>query len=148
MAYLEVQPDASRVRLLNAGHMPPLLIQRGGIRQMPKGGPALGLMPDAPYTEQVIDLDTDDLLLVYSDGLTEARNENGAFFEDRLRPLLPKLRGLSAEAAGRLLIAEVDRFVGDARPSDDLSLVLLKRCPSSRPALKSAPVPHESMGQS
>ena len=140
MAYLEVQPDASRVRLLNAGHMPPLLIQRKGVRKMPKGGPALGLMPDAPYTEQHIDLDTDDLLLVYSDGLTEARNEHGAFFEDRLRPLLPKLRGLSAEAAGRLLIAEMDRFVGDARPSDDLSLVLLKRLPPHPVLEKALPV--------
>ncbi|HMB93018.1 MAG TPA: PP2C family protein-serine/threonine phosphatase, partial [Rhodothermales bacterium] len=107
MAYLEVQPDASRVRLLNAGHMPPLLIQRGGVRKMSKGGPALGLMPDAPYTEQHIDMAAGELLLVYSDGLTEARNEQGAFFEDRLRTLLPKLRGLSAEGAGRLLLAEV-----------------------------------------
>lgn len=68
------------------------------------------------------------LLLVYSDGLTEARNEKGEFFGDqRLLELLLDMKGSSAEAAGARLVAAVDRFVGEARPNDDLSLILLKR---------------------
>ena len=69
------------------------------------------------------------------DGLTEAGNEEGDLFgEERLQELLPELRSLSAEAAGSRLLAAADRFIGEARLSDDLSLVLLKRSGS-----KSAP---------
>ncbi len=65
---------------------------------------------------------------VYSDGLTEAMNEEGDFCgEQLLLEILPKCQNLSTEAIGKCLLAEVDRFVGDAPVSDDLSLVLLKR---------------------
>jgi serine phosphatase RsbU (regulator of sigma subunit) len=70
-------------------------------------------------------------LLVYSDGLTEARNRSNEFFGDeRLLALATQLRGLPAEAAGARLVSEVERFTGDQRWSDDLSLVLARRAPA------------------
>ncbi len=141
LVYLEVEPGAGRVRLLNAGHLPPIAALADGIRELPRGAPALGLTPEAAYAEQHITLDPGDLLLVYSDGLTEARNEAGDFFgPHRLAKLLPLLRGMSAEAAGRRLLSALDRFVGEARPSDDLSLVLLRRLPSASEAAPVGPV--------
>ncbi len=135
LIYLELEPENGRVRLLNAGHLPPLAVHEDAREELPRGAPALGLTPDAAYTEQSITLAEGDLLLVYSDGLTEARNEAGDFFgPHRLAKLLPLLRGMSAEAAGRRLLAALERFVGEARPSDDLSLVLLKRLPPAQPA--------------
>jgi len=128
LIYLELKPDSGLVRVLNAGHLPPIALQGNTFKQMPLGSIVLGIMPGSTYNEQLIELHPGDLLLVYSDGLTEASNEQGDFFEEqRLLELLPKLQGLSAEAAGERLLAEVEQFVGDAPYSDDLSLVLLKR---------------------
>lgn len=129
LAYLEFQPDSDFVRVLNAGHFPPIAIrENGAIEEMPKGTMALGISADANYGEQQIELAKGDLLLIYSDGVTEARNTDGEFFgEQRLRDLLPALAGLSPKQTGAKLLAEVDRFVGDARANDDLSLVVLKR---------------------
>jgi sigma-B regulation protein RsbU (phosphoserine phosphatase) len=88
----------------------------------------LGALPDSVYAEQRIEIEPGELLLIYSDGLTEARNEGGEFFgEERLLALLPGLRTLSVADAGSRLLAEVESFVGEERYSDDLSLALLKR---------------------
>ncbi len=128
LVYLEVAPNESEVRVLNAGHLPPIAVHLERIEEMPRGAPALGLMPRVTHTEQRIRIEPGDLLVVYSDGVTEARNEYGWFFDDdRLLALLPKLRGHSAEAAGERILDAVDRFTGDARPHDDLSLIVLKR---------------------
>lgn len=137
LVYLEVEPDDGQIRVLNAGHMPPLAVRKDRIDEMQRGAPAIGLMAKAPFSEQCITLQANDLLIVYSDGLTEARNEYGMFFEEeRLKKILSELHGMSAEAVGTRLLAEVKHFVGDARPSDDLSLVVLKRLPSASALLE------------
>lgn len=128
LIYLELRADAGLVRILNAGHLPPISLQSSTLHKLERVAPALGIIPVATYAEQHIELHVGDLLLVYSDGLTEARNEKGEFFGDqRLLELLLDMKGSSAEAAGAGLVAAVDRFVGEARPNDDLSLILLRR---------------------
>lgn len=128
LVYLELRPGSGRVRVLNAGHLPPMVLRYDSFTEMPRGSPALGIHPEASYHDQSIELKPDDLLLVYSDGLTEARNEQGEFFGDqRLHKLLAKSQELSAEAVGTHLMTEVNDFIGDARLSDDLSLLILKR---------------------
>ncbi len=128
LVYFELQADSNRVRLLNAGHLPPLILKDYKLAEMPHGGAALGVLAEANFAEQEIDLQRNEVLLVYSDGVTEARNEAGEFFgEQRLAALLPALTGLSATETGVRILVEIDRFVGDARAHDDLSLVVLKR---------------------
>ncbi len=128
LLYLELQSDSGIIRFLNAGHMPPIAMKGANIYEMPKGEPALGIIPEQAYTEQQIELQPKELFLVYSDGLTEARNEQGEFFgEKRLMDLLPKLSRLSSEEAGNRILAEIDHFTGEARPNDDLSMVILRR---------------------
>jgi len=140
LVYLEIEPETGQVRLLNAGHLPPLVVHADSIEEMPKGAPALGLVRQAVYTEQRVELAPGDLLVVFSDGLTEARDEHKEFFGDeRLQALLPLLRGLSAEAAGLRLLDAVEQFAGEARPHDDLSMVVLKRL--TVPARLPAPSP-------
>jgi hypothetical protein len=145
MAYLEIQPDRDEVALLNAGHLPPLRVARDHITELPKGAPAIGLMAGSRYEEQSVRLDPGDLLVIYSDGLTEARNARGEFFgRERFNMVLRHCWGRSAEYAGQALLAEVDRFVGEARPSDDLSLIVLRRTPHFEPATpepRSTPLP-------
>ena len=98
------------------------------VRVAPNGAMALGMFPEAIFSEQHVELADGDALVVFSDGLTEAMNGNDEFFgDDRLRAGLPVLAGMSAEALGTRVVAAVDEFVGDRRPHDDLSLVVLRR---------------------
>ena len=134
MVYLELEPESGTVRLVNAGHFPPLVMRGETVRELDKGAPALGLMSEAAYEQQQITLEPGDWLIVYSDGLTEARDEEGMFFgRERLLALLPLLHERTAEATGGRLLTAVDRFVGEARPSDDLSLLVLRYMPHGSP---------------
>ena len=128
LVYAELAPGGGTVRLINAGHLPPLIVRKSGIAQSVKGGPALGLMPGAEFREETVELDPGDLILFYSDGLVEARNESGEFFgEDRLRAVLSSSSRLTSGRIGEELLAAVDRFRGEARAHDDLTLLVLKR---------------------
>ncbi|MDX9757709.1 MAG: PP2C family protein-serine/threonine phosphatase [Bacteroidota bacterium] len=128
LVYLEVTDDSGEITLLNAGHMPPLHIVGDTITELPRGGPALGILKQATYGEQRVRLGTGEVLLVYSDGLTEAQNAAGDFFgEDRLRRLLVRMQGLDASRMGEHILERVRRFTGDARQHDDLSLMILRK---------------------
>jgi sigma-B regulation protein RsbU (phosphoserine phosphatase) len=128
LIYLEIQANSGAVRFVNAGHMPPVILRPGQVEEMPAGGPALGLMPKANYSEQTVELSKGEVLVIYSDGVTEARNEAGDFFgEERLFEIFSRSAPLSATAIGERLLAEVTRFIGKAKPHDDLSLVVLKQ---------------------
>jgi sigma-B regulation protein RsbU (phosphoserine phosphatase) len=135
LVYLELRPDDDRVQLLNAGHLPPLLVRSRSHEVLPHGAPALGIIPRVSFQRQTVLARSGDLLLVYSDGVVEARNEEGAFFgEERLLALLPLLRTKGSEEAGNALVRAVDDFVGEAPRNDDLSVILLKR--KGRPVKK------------
>ena len=126
--YLEIASASGKVRFINAGHFPPIRIRTDSIEEMKQGGSALGILSDEIYTEQYVEMEKGDVFLVYSDGLTEALNESGEFYGDeRLRAFLEKAMGTSAEEIGSQLLGEVERFIGKARASDDLSFVLLRR---------------------
>jgi sigma-B regulation protein RsbU (phosphoserine phosphatase) len=128
LVYLEIEPGSSRIRLVNAGHMPPLVVGSGRVEPLPRGGPALGIPMAATYEEQAVELGTDETLVVYSDGVTEAMNEGAAFFGDeRLAGSLRETAGRPvAEVASRLLGA-LEAFVGEAHWHDDVSLVIVRR---------------------
>lgn len=132
LVYLDLERHSPVVRLLNAGHMPPLVLRTGGaLEELPRGSVALGVMKGATFEEQAVTLDPGDLLLVYSDGVTEASSPDGEFYGDeRLRAVFAASAGLGAEPAGTRVLAAVDAFARDARPFDDLSLVVLARLPS------------------
>jgi sigma-B regulation protein RsbU (phosphoserine phosphatase) len=85
-------------------------------------------MPGSSYREQQQDMRPGEMLVVYSDGLTEALNATGEFYgEDRLRAAFGGLALLSAKQAGTRILESVDAFIGTTRPYDDLSLIVLKR---------------------
>jgi hypothetical protein len=128
LLYLEIRPDSGHVRMLNAGHMPPMVLRAGGIEEIPPSGLPVGTLPEATYEEQTIDLKPGDLLINYTDGLTEACDSRGRFFgEVGLSDLIPTLDGLSAEETGSRITGAVADFIGDERPSDDLALIVLRR---------------------
>jgi sigma-B regulation protein RsbU (phosphoserine phosphatase) len=88
----------------------------------------LGIMPDATFSEQLIELGDGETLIVYSDGVSEAMNEAGDFFgDDRLFDAILRCGGLPSAAIGAGVLGAVRTFVGEAVPNDDLSLLVLKR---------------------
>jgi len=125
--YIDCDEASGRVSYVNAGHLPAMVMKNGSIRETEKGDLALGLTRTAPYVEHTIDLDTGDLFLLFSDGLTEAKNERGEFFgKERLMQILRSETGPS-EQIGMSILRDIDRFTGTQKLSDDLSLIILKR---------------------
>ncbi len=128
LVFLEIKENTDAVRFINAGHLPPLIIRNGNLIETEIGNPALGLTNTFSIDPITLSLEKHDWLLIYSDGIIEARNDKGAFFgEKRLKVFLAGLRDQSAEKVGQHLVQEVDAFIGQARPHDDLSFILLRR---------------------
>ena len=130
LLYSEIETKSGVIRLLNAGHLPPLLVRDKQIEYIKNNSPALGLIPEAKFKEQKVELDQNDLFIIYSDGLTEARNEEGEFFgEKRMRELLKDISNLSSEKLGEKILTELSGFKGKAKAHDDLTIAILKREP-------------------
>ena len=128
LVHLELTSGSGRVRLLNAGHMPPLVVRGGSVTVTERGSMVLGIMPEATFFEQLIEVQEGETLVVYSDGVSEAMNDAGDFFgDDRLLEAVRQGARLPSSALGAGVLEAVSSFVGDAVPNDDLSLLVLKR---------------------
>jgi sigma-B regulation protein RsbU (phosphoserine phosphatase) len=128
LIYIEINSESGNVKFINAGHYPPILARNEKVEQLEKDAPALGLIKDATFNKQLISLDQNDFMIIYSDGLTEAKNESGDFFgETKLIELLTKRQTLTSQQLGEMIIANVDDFIGKIPAHDDLTLAVLKK---------------------
>lgn len=128
LVYLDVRSGSGDVRVLNAGHMPPIVVRRSNATVMERGSVVLGIMDTATFPEQSVTLESGDALIVYSDGASEAVNEAGDFFGDeRILALAERAGGSSARIIGEQIRDAVATFTGLMPASDDLSLMVLKR---------------------
>jgi hypothetical protein len=126
--YAELEHDSGQVRYLNAGHNPSFLVRADRVEKLGASSVPLGMLPATVYEESALEIEPGEMMLAYTDGLTEAENVLGQEFGmSRLEEMLPDLRGLDPESVGRRILEEVDRFLGDARTTDDLSLVVIRR---------------------
>jgi sigma-B regulation protein RsbU (phosphoserine phosphatase) len=112
----------------NAGHDFPILLHPGGdLRTLEKGGLILGISDRSAYEEEVVQLKRGDLLLLYTDGITEATNEKDEMYEkERLLHLLKNNLRLSVQNLSRKIVDSVIDFQGTYPQEDDITLVLLK----------------------
>ncbi|MBI2220494.1 MAG: serine/threonine-protein phosphatase [Acidobacteria bacterium] len=130
-------PASGHLTYVNAGHMPPLLRRAatGESLRLPATGVALGMFEQSTYVTERATLDAEDLLVLYSDGITEAENPDGDPFEDAgLERALNNLSAGDLAAAGRFIFSAVERHAQDTRFADDLTVLLLKRSIQSAPA--------------
>lgn len=128
MIYTELNSESNNIKFINAGHYPPIIVRREKTEQLQKDAPALGLIFESVFTEQVVSLIQNDFMVIYSDGLTEAQNETGEFFgEARLIELLHNIQTKSSQQIGEFILSNVDSFIGKTPAHDDLTLVLLKK---------------------
>ena len=125
---LQAAANKGRIDYVNAGHLPPMIISKGRVTEMEKGSLALGLSPTTKYKQESIVLGPGDMLVVYTDGVTEARNEKGEFYSDeRFFHFLESLSTGSSANLGQAVINDVENFSGKAERNDDLTLMILRR---------------------
>lgn len=117
-----------KVNYVNAGHNPPLLIRDGKIIKLSTGGMILGIMKTIfPYQSESVQLQKDDVIVLFTDGISEAMNEMGEEFSDRkLEDLALSIADKSANEILREIQSEVQKFVNNAPQSDDITLVVIK----------------------
>jgi sigma-B regulation protein RsbU (phosphoserine phosphatase) len=121
------EPAARLLRYVNAGHNPPFVVRDQELHVLEGGGPVIGLLPEAQYEECHITLEPGDLLLAYTDGISEAlNNQEQEWGEERMlaaaRARLPE----DATTILRHIVNEADRFAASAPQHDDMTLLLMK----------------------
>jgi len=116
------------IEVVNAGHCPPLLIRGEKVTRLEPSGTPLGMFCDGPYRAENFDLAPGDVLLMYTDGVSEARNPDGEEYgEERV---IESLRGqihLSARVVVDKCLDSLARFVGDSALTDDLAIMAVQR---------------------
>lgn len=131
--FYAVLDGSGRLEFINAGHPSPIILRGGGAEAPfePSSFP-VGLIPEAEYTSSVAQLQPDDTLVLFSDGVTEAMNaKEEEFGMARLCRLLKGRSAGSLEELQRLILSAVDDFTCGARQADDVTLLLVcYRCPA------------------
>ncbi len=131
----EFDPITGICRYVNAGHTDCLLLRASGEAVWLKAtGTPLGLISGMPYEEAVLQIESGDLLALYSDGVTEAQDlEESEFGEQRLADFLRPIAHEPVTTLVEKVFTEIDRFAGKAPQYDDITLLILKRLPLPRP---------------
>jgi len=125
----ELDPLTGRLTYINAGHNPPLIGRSdGSIELVESGGLPLGLMDFAEYETGHAQLNSGDVLFIYSDGVSEANNLNeDEFGMDRLQEVIRANVGRSASGIRDKVESALSDFTGTAAPNDDITLVIVKK---------------------
>jgi sigma-B regulation protein RsbU (phosphoserine phosphatase) len=126
-----IDAGGRRLTYVNAGQCPPMLVRRRGadvtIERLTTGGTPIGLLPIAHYEEDTVTLEPGDLLVCYSDGVSEAANVAGDFWpESEIEDLLRAAVDLSPREVTDRLIQGADAFAGEAEQADDMTVVTLR----------------------
>jgi sigma-B regulation protein RsbU (phosphoserine phosphatase) len=127
--YSELDSRSHQLTYINGGHNSPLLARASGeVTRLDIGGFPVGITPFGDYREGWVEIEPGDVMVVYSDGVTESLNEEGEEFgEARLVEIVQKHRGRSAAGLRDRIDEALTKFVGRASAVDDLTLVILKR---------------------
>ncbi len=125
--YGVLNPRAMKFTYCNAGHEPALLMRDGQCRRLNQGGMALGIDANQRYQKDVVDLRTGDVLLLYTDGLSEAQNFDGKpFGRERIVQAMRDTAGATAQETLNHVFWEMRRFVGLNRGVDDTTMLAVK----------------------
>lgn len=127
--YSELDHHTHQLNYVNAGHNAPMLVRaNGNVERLEVGGFPVGIMPFGTYDEASVQLNCGDILVIYSDGVTESVNEeDDEFGEERLIEVVQKNMSRTAAGLRDRIDEALTRFVGKAKTVDDLTLVIVKR---------------------
>ncbi|RKX24608.1 MAG: hypothetical protein DRP45_07830 [Candidatus Zixiibacteriota bacterium] len=126
--YAELDQNSGLLEYANAGHNYPLLVRADGeVERLIVGGPIIGAFPDIEYESATVQLQEDDLLFLFTDGLSEAMNPSGVEYgEDRIKQFVVKNRIESPETILTSILGDVRDHDPTSPPQDDTTLIALK----------------------
>jgi phosphoserine phosphatase RsbU/P len=124
----ELEPATGALTYVNAGHNWPVLRRASGpIERLEAGGLPLGITTARPYQSGAATLSRGDMLLIFTDGLVEAEDDQEREFgEGRMLPMVQALQSATAAGAIKSIMSSVDEFVGLTRQHDDITCLLLR----------------------
>lgn len=129
--YIELLSDGSGFcTYCNAGHNSPILFRSksNSIKLLESTGPLIGPAYNSKFNTSIINIEKDDFIVIYTDGITEAMDEKENFYgEERLIDKVLSLKDRSAKEISQLLIEDVQKFSANAPYSDDKTIVTIKR---------------------
>ncbi len=112
----------------NAGQLPPLVLGRDGtIRRLDQGGTVVGLMDGMHYDEGTVQMNSGDIVVAYSDGVTEPENDFGDFGEERLMEVVSRYRDQPLHVISTQVMQALDAWIGAEEQPDDITLVLARQ---------------------
>jgi phosphoserine phosphatase RsbU/P len=112
----------------NAGHLPPLLVREGVAERLDVNGTVVGAFPFAKFDESRLELKLNDLLVCFTDGITEPENEYGEMFgEDRLIDLIARSSHLNDEQIVEVVLESVREWTATDELQDDMTVLLARR---------------------
>ena len=118
----------STLTYTNAGHLPPYLVRDGKATAFEVNGMVVGAFPFAEYGESQIRLESNDLVVCYTDGITEPENEYGEMFgEERLIDLVVRNAHLPEAEIADLIVEAVRQWTSSEELQDDMTLLLARR---------------------
>ena len=125
-------PATGRLQFVNAGHLPPIILRASGSFERVTGetgsGLALGMFDEARYDTNEVTIGPGEVLVLYTDGITEAENAAGrAFDESGLETVLATSSSSDPLQIGRAIVDAVEQYAADARLADDLTALILQR---------------------
>ena len=127
VVYSIYEPASGRITIANSGLPYPLLVRDAQATYMDIGGIPLGLLPESKYQETELQLLPNDVLVFYSDGVVEMRNEAGEEFGlKRLGETVRQNREKSPDEIVKAVSASLADFIGRVRPQDDRTMIVVK----------------------
>ena len=124
----EVNTKTRKLKYINAGHYPPMLCMNGEIQRLTKGCTVIGAFEKMPFIEEdVIDLKKESLILTFTDGLTELKNERGEYLqEEKIEKFVRDNKNSSVNDFNDKLLKEIDQFKGSKNYEDDIAILTCK----------------------
>ncbi|HUS08387.1 MAG TPA: SpoIIE family protein phosphatase [Bryobacteraceae bacterium] len=112
----------------NGGHLPPILVRKGAVSRLDVNGTVVGAFPLSKYDESQLRLEPGDLLVFFTDGITEPENAYGEMFgEERLEELVSRGEQLDSRAIVSSILQAVRQWTGSDELQDDMTLLLVRR---------------------
>jgi len=128
--YAVLDTHKHALRYANGGHNPPVFVGSSGARLLEVGGTLLGIVEGMTFEEEIVPLAPGDVVVMYSDGISEAMNEKQELFgDDRLQQLIAARHALPAERLKDEILDAVKQHQQSAPQADDMTLIIVRRLP-------------------
>ncbi len=125
--YAQLDEKSGQLSYVNAGHNPPYLLRAAEVEELKTGGMVIGMFAQATYEEAKLDLRSGDVLVAFTDGVTEALNTHDEEYgEERLKELLKSVMHLPVGEMSPRITAALREWIGEAPQHDDLTFLVLK----------------------